>query len=75
MAIQYSDILKNFEHEKEVNYFKPVRVSNYWSNNYVDFESNDDKNKTQSVEEYLNKIRLYLKSIINNLKKFGTCKI
>ena len=28
-----------------------------------------------SVEEYLNKIRPYLKNIINNLRKFGTWKI
>ena len=41
------------EKEKE-NYYKPVRVSNFWSNNYIEYESNDDKNKTLSVEEYLN---------------------
>ena len=29
----------------------------------------------QSVEEYLNKIRPYLKDIINNLKKSDKCKI
>ena len=28
-----------------------------------------------SVEEYLNKIRSYLKDIINNIKKSGTWKI
>ena len=31
--------------------------------------------KTISVEEYLNKIRPYLKDIINNLKKSDTWKI
>ena len=31
--------------------------------------------KTLSVEEYLNKIRPYLKGIINNLKKSDTWKI
>ena len=34
-----------------------------------------DGNKTLSVEEYLNKIRPYLKDIINNLKKSDTWKI
>ena len=52
-----------------------VRVSNFWSKNYIECKSNDDRNKTLSVEEYLNKIRPYLKDIINNLKKSGTCKI
>ena len=33
------------------------------------------ENKTLSVEKYLNKIRPYLKDIINNLKKFDTLKI
>ena len=34
-----------------------------------------DINKTLSVEEYLNKVRPYLKSIINNLKKSDTWRI
>ena len=70
------DIKNLFEHEKEEeNYYKPVRVSNFWSNNYIEYKSNGDRNKTLSVEEYLNKIRLYLKDIINNLKKSDTWKI
>ena len=70
------DIKNLFEHEKEEeNYYEPVRVSNFWSNNYIEYESNGDRNKTLSVEEYLNKIRPYLKDIINNLKKSDTWKI
>ena len=34
-----------------------------------------DRNKTLPVEECLNKIRPYLKDIINNLKKSDTWKI
>ena len=34
-----------------------------------------DKNKILTVGEYLNKIRPYLKGIINNLKKSDTWKI
>ena len=64
-----------FEHEEDENYYKPVRVSNFWSNNYIEYESNGDRNKTLSLEEYLNKIRPYLKHIINNLKKSDTWKI
>ena len=57
------------------NYYQPVRVSNFRSNNYIEYESNSDRNKTLSVEEYLNKITPYLKHIINNLKKSDTWKI
>ena len=50
--------IKNlFEHEEEENYYEPVRVSNFWSNNYIKYNSNGDRNKTQSVWEYLNEIR------------------
>ena len=66
------DIKNLFEHEEEESYYKPVRVSNFRSNNYIEYESNADEDKTLSVEEYLNKITPYLKEIINNLKKSDT---
>ena len=40
-----------FEHKEERSYYKPVRVSNFWSNNYIQYESNSDGNKTLSVEQ------------------------
>ena len=58
-----------------IDFYFSVRVSNFWNNNYIEYESNGDKKKTQSVEEYLNKISPYLKDIINNLKKSDTWKI
>ena len=54
------DIKDLFEYEEEENYYKPLRVSNFWSNNYIEYKSSRDRNKTLSVEEYLNKIRSYL---------------
>ena len=57
------------------NYYKPVRVSNFWSNNDTEYESNHNWNKALSVKKYLNEIRPYLKDIINNLKKSDTMKI
>ena len=68
------DIKNLFEHEDE-NYYKPVRVINFWSNNYIDYESNDDRNKTLSVEEYFDEIRPYFKDIIKNHKKSDIWKI
>ena len=68
------DIKNLFEQEKE-NCYKSVRVNNFWSNNHIEYESNGDRNKTLSVEEYLNKIKPYLKDIVSNLKKSDTWKI
>ena len=59
------DIKNLFEHEEEENYYRPVRVSNFWSNNYIEYKSNGDRNKTLSFEENLNKISPYL-LIINH---------
>ena len=62
-----------FEHEEE-DYYKPLRLSSFWSNNYIEYESKIDR-KTLSVKEYLNKIWPYLKDIINNLNNSCTWKI
>ena len=63
-------ILRNirnlFENQEEKQYYKPVRVSKFWSN-HIDCKYKSDRSKTLSVEEFLNKIRPYLKDI-NNLK-------
>ena len=58
-------------HEEEENYYKPLRVSK----NYIEYWSNGDRNETLSVEVYLNKIRPYLKDIVNNLKESDMWKI
>ena len=72
-----TNIKKLLEDRKKENCYKPVRVSNFWSNNYIEYERdrNGDRNKTLSVEEYVNKIRPYLEDIINSLKKCDTWKI
>ena len=51
--------------------YKLERVNNFWSNKYAEYESNSGRSKTLSVEEYLNKIRSYLKDFIKKLKKFN----
>ena len=64
------DIRNPFEHEED--HYKPVRASDFESNNYIEHESNSDRSKTISFGKYLNKIRPYLKDITNSLKKFDT---
>ena len=64
------DIKNLFEHEKkEENYCKPVKVSNFWSNNYIEYKIYGDKNKTVLVEEYLNKISLSELGYLNKIKR------
>ena len=69
------DIRTYFEHEEEEYYHELVRVNNFWSNDHIEYKSKFERNKTLSVEEYLNKIKSYLKDVINDLKKSDTCKI
>ena len=66
--------IRNLFGQKKEDYYRPVRVGNFWSRNYIEYESNNDKTKTLSIGEYLNKIRPSLKDIINNLKKSDTRK-
>ena len=47
-------------------------VNNFWNNNYIKYESNGDKNKNLSFDEYLNKIETYLRNIIINLQNSDT---
>ena len=66
------DIKNHFEHEEEENNYKPVRLSNFWCNEYIEYEYNDDSNKTLSVDKYFNNIRPYLQGIAKNFKKSDT---
>ena len=49
--------------EQEEDYYKAVKVVNFCSNNYSEYQSNGDGNKTQSVKEYLNEMTPYLKDL------------
>ena len=50
------DIRTLFEQE-ETNYYKPIRVGNFWNNNYSEYESSVDSNKNLSVKEYFDKTK------------------
>ena len=53
--------------QQEEHYYKPKRESNFWNNNYIEYESNGDKNRKLSLDEYFNKIKPYLRNIIIDL--------
>ena len=52
-----------------------MRVGILCSNNYMEYESNGDRNKIPSIKEYLDKIKPYLKDNINDFRKSDTQKI
>ena len=49
------DVRNLFEHEEE-DYYKPVRVNKFWSNNYIKYKSKVYR-KALSVKQQLHKIR------------------
>ena len=61
--------------QQEEDYYKPKRVSSFWNNSYSEYESNGDKNNNVSLDEYLIKIKPYLKDIIIDLESSDTWKI
>ena len=73
-----SSTLSTFQQSYDFKLFQfrllQLYIYKFWSNNYIEYKCNNDINKTVSVEEYLNKIRPYLRYIINNLKKYDTLK-
>ena len=74
LKIEYLEILRIFLSMKKKIIINPRGVSNFQRNNYIKYESSNNKNKKLSVEEYLNKIGPYLKDI-NNLEESETLKI
>ena len=52
------DIRTLFEQEKEEDYYETKRVSNFWSNNHIEYESNDDKNRNLHLMNILTKLNL-----------------
>ena len=52
--------IKNLSEQKEDRY-KPVRVENFCSDNYIEYESNGDENEILSIKEHLDEIKPYWK--------------
>ena len=61
--------------EPEKYHHKPVKTANAFNNNYIQYESIEDKDKSLSIKEYLDIIRLYLFGIINDPKTQGERKM
>ena len=58
--------------EQEDDCYKSITVGNFWHSNYIEYESNSDRNKNLSLKEYLDKIKPYLSDIIIDLQNSDT---
>ena len=57
------------------DYYEPIRNGNAFKINYIEYESNGDKDKTLSIKEYLDEIRPYLNNLIDDHRTQGEWKI
>ena len=57
------------------DYYEPIRNGNDFKINYIEYESNGDKDKTLSIKEYLDEIRPYLNNLIDDHRTQGEWKI
>ena len=64
-----------FGQEKEGDCYDPKRVNNFGNKNYIKYEGNGDRNKSLSLDGYLNKIETYFRNIITNIWNSDTWKI
>ena len=65
------DIRALFEQE-ENDCYKSERVNSFWNNNFIEYESNGDKNKNLSLDKYLNKTEHYWRNTIIDLQNSVT---
>ena len=61
--------------EQESDYYKLMKVGSSWIKNFIEYESNGDRNKNLSVKKCFNKIKIYLRDIMIDLQKSGTWKV
>ena len=41
-----------FEEQEEKDYYQRKRASNFYNNSYIEYESNGDRNRKLSLNEY-----------------------
>ena len=61
--------------KKEDDYYKPIQIGNFWNNIHIRYERSDKRNKNLPVNKYLDEIKLYLRDIRINFRKYYTWKI
>ena len=66
---------KNLLSKQEEDNYKPERIGNAFSSNYIEYKSSGNKDKTLSPKDYLDEIKPYLSDMINDHKTQGEWKI
>ena len=69
------DLRNLFDLSIDEYYDQPIRTNSAFNNNYIDYESKEDKDKILSIKEYLTIIGPFLSDIINDKKTQGEWKI
>ena len=55
--------------------YKPIKISGAFSDNFVEYQSNGNRDRSISIARYLNNIKEHLRKLINDKKKNGEWKI
>ena len=66
------DVGNLYNQSTDKDYYKPIETKSAFNGNYIEYESNGDKNKNLSAKKYINLIRPYFSDIINDYKAFKT---
>ena len=64
------DIRTDFEQQQEEVYYEPIRVSNFWNNNYIEYKSNGGKTRNLLLDKCPDKMKPYLRNIFINIQNF-----
>ena len=55
--------------------YKPIKISGAFSDNFVEYQSNGNRDRSISIARYLNNIREHLRKLIHDQKENGEWKI
>ena len=70
--IAIRDVGNLLNQSTDKDYYKPIETKSAFNGNYIEYESNGDKNKNLSAKKYINLIRPYFSDTINDYKAFKT---
>ena len=74
LILKVKQLKKNISKPKK-DVYKPRKISGAFSDNFVEQQSNGNRDRSISIARYLNNIREHLRKLINDKKKSGEWKI
>ena len=61
-----SDVKDLFDLSIDEDYYKPIITNSAFNNNYIQYESRENKDKILTISEHLDMIRSYVSDITND---------